>query len=123
MRIFSTLLLLCVLSACASPTAVPPTSTPVIPTPTIPAPLLIGQWTGAATKPDGTTASIQIIVADSEPKLNIEPLTHLWKLTLEQNNEVIHFTATSGTHELFKQIEFTGKIGRASCRERVYVLV
>ncbi|MEO8357253.1 MAG: prolyl oligopeptidase family serine peptidase [Chloroflexota bacterium] len=110
MRIFSTILLLCFLTACASPTATPPTPTPVIPTSTIPAPALTGQWIGAATKPDGTTASIQVTLADSdsESKLNIEPFTHLWKLMLEQNNEAVHFTATSKVDEPFQEIEFTG---------------
>ncbi|MEP6896643.1 MAG: hypothetical protein ABI986_13645, partial [Chloroflexota bacterium] len=109
MRIFSlTFVLLCFLTACASPTATPPTSTPVIPTPTVPAPTLTGQWMGATTKPDGTTASIQIIISDSESNLNIEPFTKLWKLSFEQNNEAIHFTVTSGVHEPFQTIEFTG---------------
>jgi len=110
MRLISlTLTFLFLLSACTSPTAVPPTPTLVIPTPTMPATLLTGQWMGAAIKPDGATASIQIILTDSEPKLNIEPFTHLWKLTIEQNNEVIHFAVTGGTRDPFKQIEFTGK--------------
>ncbi len=111
MRIFSlTLILLFLLTACASPTATPPTSAPVIPTPTVPALALTGQWMGAATKPDGATASIQIIIGDSESNLNIEPFTHLWKLTLEQNNEVIHFSTTGGTRDPFQKIEFTGTL-------------
>jgi len=108
MRIFSTLLLLCLLTACASPTATPPTATPVIPTPTVPAPPLTGQWIGAATKPDGMTASLQLMLVDSEWKLNIEPYSKLWKLTFEQNNETIHFIAIGGVHEIFQKIDFAG---------------
>ena len=111
MRLISTFILLCVLSACASPTATPSSPTPLPPTSTptiIPPVILTGDWFGAVKKPDGTTASIQIIFGDPESKLNIEPFTHTWKLTLEQNNGVIHFTATAGTHDLFQKIEFTG---------------
>src|SRR6185436_11527747 len=114
MRIFSTLLLFVVLSACASPTATPVT---VLPTALPPTPTAItfasrdtltGDWIGAATKPDGTTASIQISFDGSEAKLNIEPRTQLWKLTVTQNNENIQFTATGATRDPFQQIEFAG---------------
>jgi len=114
MRIFSTLLLLCVLSACASLTATPATAspTPLPPTPTAATlasrDTLTGNWLGAATKPDGTTASIPISFDGSEAKLSIEPRTQSWKLTLTQNNEDIQFTAAGGTRDPFKQIEFTG---------------
>ena len=112
MRIFSTLLLLCVLSACASPTATPISPTPLPLTPTAATfasrDTLTGDWLGAATMPDGTTASIQIIFDGSEAKLSIEPRTQSWKLTATQNNEDIQFTATGGTRDPFKQIEFTG---------------
>ena len=114
MRIFSTILLLCVLSACASPVATPAPALPTIPPPTPTAAAfasrdtLTGDWLGAATKPDGTTASIQISFAASETKLSIEPRTQSWKLTVTQNNENIQFTATGGTRDLFNQLEFTG---------------
>src|SRR5690242_1670168 len=109
MRLISlTLTFLFLLSACASPITVPPTSTAAIPTPTVPAPALTGQWMGAATKPDGKAASIQIMFGDSESKLNIEPFTHIWRLNFEQNNEAIRFTATGGTRDPFQKIEFTG---------------
>ena len=114
MRIFSTLLLICVLSACASPTATPATAspTPLLPTPTaatlVSRDTLTGDWLGAATKPDGTKASIQISFDGSEAKLNIEPRTQLWKLTVTQNNENIQFTATGATRDLFQKIAFAG---------------
>jgi len=69
---------------------------------------LTGNWLGAVTKPDGTTTSIQIAFNDSETTLSIEPQTRTWKLTLEQNNDAVHFTASSGVTNPFKQIEFTG---------------
>src|SRR6185503_14486054 len=100
-----------VLSACVSPPATLTAPTPLDPTSTptiIPPVALTGDWLGGATKPDGTTASIQIIFSDSESKLNIEPLTRTWKLTLEQNNGTIQFTATGGTGEPFQKIEFKG---------------
>jgi len=110
MRIFSTLILLCFLSACASPTMTPTSSSPThLPaSPTIPASALTGHWMGAAMKPDGTTASIQIFFADVGWKLNMEPFAQIWDLTLEKNNESLHFTATGRTRDPFKQIEFTG---------------
>lgn len=58
--------------------------------------------------PDGETASIQISLDASEAKLNIEPRTQLWELAFTHNNEDIHFTATGGARDPFKQIEFTG---------------
>ncbi len=110
MRIFSTLLLLCVLSACAAPTAIP--VSPTIAPPTIPTfaarDTLTGDWLGAAAVPDGTTASIQISFADPEAKLSIEPRTQLWKLTVTQNNENIQFTATGATRDPFQKLKFTG---------------
>ena len=113
MRIITTLLLLCVLSACGAPmaTSLPPTQLSPIP-PTVAAfasrDTLTGGWLGAATTPDGTTASIQITFDGSEATLNIEPRTQSWKLTFTKNNENIQFTATGGTRDPFKQIEFTG---------------
>src|SRR6185436_19790996 len=114
MRIFSTLLLLVVLSACTSPTATFATAspTPLPPTPTAAAfasrDTPTGSWLGAATEPDGTTASIQISFDGSEAKLNIEPRTQLWELTVIQNNENIQFTATGPTRDPFQKIEFAG---------------
>jgi len=112
MRIISTLLLLCALSACASPMATSVSPTQLSSTPTVAAfasrDTLTGDWLGAATKPDGTTASIQINFDDSEATLNIEPRTQSWKLTVTQKNENVQFTTTGGTRDPFKQIEFTG---------------
>ncbi len=110
MRIISTLLLLCVLSACASPTATPLSPTPLPPTPTAPTfasrNTLIGEWLGAATKPDGATASLSINFDDV--KLNIEPLTKTWSLTVTQNGEVVKFSAEGKSKEPFVKLEFTG---------------
>ena len=112
MRIFSTLLLLCVLSACASPTA---TSAPASPTPLPPtataSPLvhpepLTGNWLGAATKPDGTNMSLSLNFDDA--KLNIEPLTKTWSMAVTQNGEAVTFSAEGKSNDPFKQIEFTG---------------
>lgn len=113
MRLISlTFILLCLLSACTAPTAIPitPTSLPATPTVSTVASsdTLTGDWLGAGTKPDGTTASIQISFDDSEAKLSIEPRTQSWKLTVVQNNESLEFVATGGTTDPFKQIEFTG---------------
>ncbi len=110
MRLISTLLLLCVLSACASPTA-----TPVLPTPLPPTPIvstfaspqtLTGEWLGAATKPDGSNASLSINFDDA--KLSIEPLTKTWSTTVTQNGEAVSLSAEGKSNDLFKQIEFTG---------------
>src|SRR4026208_2475765 len=114
MRIITTLLLLYVLSACASPTATPATAspTPLPPTPTAATfasrDTLTGDWIGVATDPDGTKASIQISFDGSAATLNIEPRTQLWKLTVTQNNENIQFTATGATRDPFQKIEFAG---------------
>ncbi len=112
MRIFSTLLLLCVLSACASPTVTPVLPTSLPPTPTAETfasrDTLTGDWLSAATKPDGSIASILITFKDSETLLGIEPLTQTWKLTVIQNNEAIEFSATGAARDPFQKMEFTG---------------
>jgi uncharacterized protein len=111
MRIFSTLLLLCVLSACASPTATSALPTPLPPTPTssalVPPELLIGNWLGAATTPDGTNMSLSVNFDNA--KLNIEPLTKTWSMKVTQIEESITFSAEGKSNDPFKQIEFTGK--------------
>jgi len=91
--------------ATASPTPLPPTPPAAA---FASRDTLTGDWLGAATMPDGTTASIQVSFDESEAKLSIEPRTQLWKLNFTQNNEDIQFTATGGTRDPFKQIEFTG---------------
>ncbi len=108
MRILTTLLLLCVLTACTSPTPIPPAI--VDSTNTVSAPLepLTGEWIGAITKPDGSTASIVIHLNETESILNIEPLTHNWKLDLSQTNGNLEFSATGSTNDPFKEINFTG---------------
>jgi len=112
MRIFSTLLVLCVLSACASPTATPALPTPLPPTPTssplVPPGLLIGNWLGAAIKPDGTSMSLSVNFDNA--KLNIEPLAKTWSITVTQNGEAATFSAEGKVQDPFKQIEFTGTL-------------
>jgi len=71
---------------------------------------LTGDWLGATAKPDGTTASIQISFDGSEAKLNIEPRTQLWKLTVTQNDENIQFTAAGATRDPFQKIVFAGTL-------------
>ena len=114
MRLIPTILLLCVLSACASPVATPaPASpTPLPPTPTasplVPPEPLTGTWLGAATMPDGASASMQIAFNDSETKLSIEPRTQSWKLTVTQNIKDLQFTAAGGKRDPFQKLEFAG---------------
>jgi uncharacterized protein len=112
MRIITTFLLLCVLSACAAPTATSTSPTIAPPAPTISTfaarDTLTGDWLGAAAMPDGTTASIQITFADPEANLSIEPRTQSWKLAVIQNNELIEFAATGGTRDPFQKLKFTG---------------
>src|SRR5215510_201494 len=113
MRIFSILILLVVLSACASPTANRPAPTPVSPPPTA-LPPLVGTWLGSAVKPDGTTASIQLTLKEADSTISIEPLTKTTKLTMEQNSATFKFSAVGDSHDAFKQIEFTGAITKGS---------
>jgi hypothetical protein len=112
MRIITTFLLLCVLSACAAPTATSISPAIAPPTPTISTftarDTLTGDWLGAAAMPDGITASIQITFADPEAKLSIEPRTQSWKLAVIQNNEIIEFAAEGGTRDPFQKLKFTG---------------
>jgi dipeptidyl aminopeptidase/acylaminoacyl peptidase len=69
---------------------------------------LTGDWLGAATKPDGTTVSIQVSFNGSEATLSIEPRTQSWKLTVTQNNKDIQITATGGKLDPFQKLEFAG---------------
>jgi uncharacterized protein len=114
MRPFSlTVFLLLRLTACSNLTPLPPTSVSVVPTQTIASfashAMLTGEWIGAGTKPDGSTASIMISLSESETKLKIEPMTRSWELKLSQENSVVEFSATSGALEPFKQIDFIGR--------------
>src|SRR5215510_1511415 len=113
MRIFSILILLCVLSACASPTATQPAPTSVPSTPTA-LPPLAGTWLGSAMKPDGTTASIQLTLKEADSTISIEPLIKTTKLTVDQNNATFKFSAVGDSRDTFKQIEFTGAITNGS---------
>jgi len=112
MRLISTLLLLCILSGCAASTATPVPPTVLPSTPTVSSfatrAALAGDWLGAAIKPDGTTASIQLTFVDSAVSVSIEPQTEVWDVLLQQNNDAVQFTATGGKSDPFKQIEFTG---------------
>jgi len=108
MRFISTLLLLCILSACTTPTATLPSPTPR-PATLTPSPLT-GTWIGSTSKPDSTTASIQITLADKKSTINIEPFTRISPLTFEQNDSGFHFAATGESRDPFKQIDFTGTI-------------
>lgn len=106
MRIISLLVLIVLLSACASPTATPslPTITP--PTPTAISINLTGEWISAATTPDGSTASIVLNFDDGT--FNIEPLTATWAMTVTHNGEAVHFSVTGKKNDMFQQIEFDG---------------
>jgi len=112
MRIFSTILLLCVLSACASPTATPASPTPLPPTPTasplVPPEPLTGNWLSAAKKPDGTNMSLSVNFDNA--KLNLEPLTKTWSITVTQNGEAVSLSAKGKVNDPFKQIEFAGTL-------------
>ena len=118
MRLIPTLLLLYVLSACASPTATPATESPTSlpPTPTASnfaeRESLTGEWLGGVTKPDGSIASVSLHFDDS--KLNIEPLTKTWSLTLTQNSEAVSFSVIGKSNDPFTQIEFAGTFSNGS---------
>ena len=70
---------------------------------------LKGEWIGAATLPDGTTASLQIDF-DGEPKLNIEPKTQTWIVDVTQNAEQVIFSAVGKSNDPFASIEFAGTL-------------
>jgi uncharacterized protein len=112
MRTLSTLLLVCVLSACASPTAIPSVPTSVPPTPTIASQPLSGEWLGGVTKPDGSTASLSLNFEDS--KLSIEPLTTTWPMTVTQNGEDVTFLVSGKSKDPFTQIKFAGTFSQRS---------
>ncbi len=76
---------------------------------------LTGEWIGAATMPDGTTASIQLEFDDTaEPKLSIEPKTETWKVDMTQNGEDVNFSAGGIAGAPFASIEFTGTLTNES---------
>jgi len=106
MRTLSILLLVCVLSACASPTAVPALPTSVPPTPTIASQPLTGEWLGGVTKPDGSIASLSLNFDDAN--LTIEPLTATWSMAVTQNGEQVTFSASGKSKDPFTQIDFAG---------------
>ena len=116
MRFIPTFMLICVLSACATPTAtlVPslPKSFPpmMVPATATTVPPLAGKWIGSATKPDGSTASIQINIAASETTLIIEPFTRKISSTFMQKDYEIRFVAMGVTGDSFQQIEFNGVV-------------
>lgn len=116
MRTLSTLLLVCVLSACASPAATPTLPTLLPPTPTAATfasrETLTGQWLGGTTKPDGTMASLSLNFDDA--KLTIEPLTATWSMTVTQNGEQVNFSASGKSHDPFTQIDFAGTFSNGS---------
>ena len=105
-----TLLLVLCLAACAAPSAVPtavptPSSTPT-PVPSATPVPLTGEWIGGVAKPDGSIASV--ILNFDVAKLNIEPLTAAWSMTVTQNAEGINFSATGKSNDPFTEIEFAG---------------
>ncbi len=104
MRTFTkTLLLLCLLTACAAP-PYPPASTP---TPDFyPPPLLTGEWIASVTADDGSPQSI--LMDFDVLTLNIEPRTQNWPLTVTQSEKGINASATGSASDPFKQIKFTG---------------
>jgi len=108
--IFIPFIVILLVSACASPIATPLPPTPLSPTPTI-LPIasratLTGDWLGAATKPDGTTASLSINFDDA--KLNIEPLTQTWLASITQNGELVEFSVEGKSKDIFQKLEFSG---------------
>jgi uncharacterized protein len=114
MRLFLLLSLLLFLVACSTPTPLLPTSTPIVPTQT---PVsfssrstLTGKWIGAATKPDGSIASIIIDFEESKTSLTIEPLAQVWQTDFSHENGVIQFSAKGGMRDPFEEIAFTGEL-------------
>ena len=108
MRLITILLLLCLLAACAAPTAMPTLPPRILPTATEAAPSvpLTGEWLGGGTTPDGATASL--LVNFDNAKLNIEPLTRAWTMTVTQNGAAVNFSVSGKSNDPFTEIEFTG---------------
>ncbi len=103
-----TFILILLLTACSSPT---PTSIPFateIPSPT-PQPLT-GVWMGAVTKPDGSSASIQLTFNESNAVLSIEPFTKTWQLDVTRANGEIQFLLMGNKIDPFTQINFLGSL-------------
>jgi len=67
---------------------------------------------GAATKPDGSIASIRVNFDDGI--LWIEPRTATWSISITQSVESIDFSASGGTDAPFKEIRFVGTFKRAT---------
>jgi alpha/beta superfamily hydrolase len=103
MRIYlKTLLLICLLTACAAPTSPAYTPTPDF----LPPPLLTGEWIAGVTGEDGSTQSI--LMDFDVLTLTIEPHTKTWPLTVTQSEKGITASATGDAPDPFKQIKFTG---------------
>lgn len=104
MRLFPPFILLCLLTACASPTVVP---TPILPTQTAAPIPLSGLWMGTATKPDGTSASV--ILDFNTSKLQVEPMTKIWNMTIEQTETDISLVvAGENSKDPFESVRFDG---------------
>lgn len=105
-RFIPTLLLLCLLSACASSkaTPAPETNTPAA------VPKLTGTFLGTAAQPDGSTASIELTLTESGSTLIIEPFTKAIPVTVAQDNASLTFSAAGDSQDRFTQIEFIGNI-------------
>ena len=71
-------------------------------------PTLTGKWLGAATKLDGTTASMEINFDDIETKLRIEPKTQTWAVDVTKNAETVHLSVVGKSGDPFTLIEFAG---------------
>jgi len=110
MRVISLLLLVVLLSTCASPTSTPlqVTSLPSTPIPSIVATpqALTGTWIGAVSSSTGGTVSV--ILNFDDYTLHIEPLTASWKMNVIRKEETVNFSVAGKTNDPFKNIEFTG---------------
>ena len=110
MRLFLTLFLVCVLSACTASIATPIPSVAVPSTPTTATfaarDSLTGDWLGGATNPDGSVASLSLNFDTA--KLMIEPLTATWSMTVTQHGEQVAFSAAGKSNDPFKRIDFAG---------------
>src|SRR5262249_26268450 len=100
-------LILC-LTACAVPTIVPTASLipSVTPMPSSSPETVKGKWLGGVTKPDDSIASLFINFDNA--KLNIEPMTTTWSMTVTRNGEAVNFSVSGKSNDPFTQIEFTG---------------
>ena len=117
MRIFpQTLILLCLLPACAAPVVSPAFTPTLIP---VQAPFaardtLTGEWLGGFTKSDGSVFSLIISFTDTGGNLNIQPFTKSWSLSdFVQAENNITFNIIGKSPDLFEQIHFEGELSNS----------